>query len=150
MPTEWQHHADSVGTAVSTEHDLDGTLKSVTVQLDSFRVRSWTEDVDEIEERTGKDISSFHYDEKTDQYDEYDGGSNATFRFDVDGETALLESIEPKDGDSVKPRHMMLLPAAERVVEQLDGVRAAFPFDPLRQNYEDAVDAGVFIERLDG
>lgn len=151
MPTEWQYHADGVKTAVRTAHDLDGTLTRVTVQLDSFRVRSWTEDMKEIEERTGRDISSFTYDEVTDGYEEYGDGSHATLRFDVDaGRKAHLASIEPEDGDRVEPRHMMLLPAAERIVEQLSEVEICWKtIETLENPYYDAKDAGIHIDRLD-
>lgn len=146
MPTEWTYHADGVDTAVSTEHELDGTLKTVTVNLDSFRVREW-ETKSEIED-AGK--TGLHYDEEKGVYEEYGDGSNATIAFDVDAEgRALLTDFKPEDGDSIQPRHMVLLVAAERIAEHLDGVKAAFTYSVLRNQYEGAVDSGVVIERLE-
>lgn len=149
MPTDWQYHADGVSTAVQTDHDLAGDLQRVRVELDAFKVRRWAEDEDEIEARSGKDLKHFHYDEETDAYAEYADGCHATIRFSVnDAGGADLESIEPEDGDRVTPQHMMLLPAAERVVRQLQGVDDCYnTLETLAEEYHHAGD--VHIDALD-
>lgn len=147
MPSDWIYHADGVGTAVSTGHDLDGTLASVTVELDSFKYRKWTEDEDEIE-AAGKDPKHMPYNADEDAYEEFRDGTHATLHFDVIAGSATLTSIEPEDGESVRPRHMKILRAAERVVGNIQEVDAVTPsLHPFLEEYEGA--EGIFIERLD-
>lgn len=147
MPGEWQYHGDGVKTAVTTTHDLDGRLKSVRVQLDCFKVREWTqEEVEEHPTKTGKHLS---WDERDEVFEEYRDGAHATLRFDVSDGTATLGDIEPEDDDRVRPNHMPLLRAAERVLEGLSDVDAVEnPRDTLTAAYEGA--EGIYIERLDG
>lgn len=149
MPTEWDYHADGVGTAVTTTHSLDGSLKSIRAKLDTFRVRGWTEDVEDIE-AAGHDPEKMHYDEETDAFEEYGDGAHATLRFTMEGSSAVLSSIEPEDGDRVEPRHLALLPAAERIVGRLDGVQSvADPLDTIAEPYFEADRRGVHIDALD-
>lgn len=149
MPSEWQHHADGVKTGVTTYHRLDGSIKSVRLQLDTFKVRSWTED-EEVIEAAGKKLKHLHYDEETDAYEEYGDGAHATLRFSVDGSKAKLKSIEPEDGDRIEPRHVRLLAAAERVITNVDGVDSyETPFDTLVREYTQADEAGIHIDALD-
>lgn len=146
MPTDWTYHADGVKTAVTTKHQLDGRLKSVRLNLDCFKVRSWTEE--EIEEST-REKEHLVYDEKEDVWEDYADGSHAILRFSVDGGNATLKSIEPKDGGRVKPRHIAILPAAERVVEQLDEVDTCYStIETLANAYHQAGE--VYIDKLDG
>ena len=147
MPGEWQYHGDGVKTAVSTTHDLDGRLKSVRVQLDCFKVRTWTEE--EIEEHPTKKAKHLSWDDREEVFEEYADGAHATLRFSVSDGTATLESIEPEDGEKVRANHMPLLVAAERVLNQLAGVEETEnPMETLDAAYDDA--AGIYIDRLDG
>lgn len=149
MPTEWQYHADGVRTTASTTHSLDGTLESVRVELDCFRVRSWTEE--ELDNHSTRSPDSLDYDSETDRFEEYGGGAHATLRFDVNDGKAAFESIEPEDGDRVEPRHMALLQAAERVVEQLPEIEVCWrAIETLEKPYFDAEDTGVHIHAIDG
>lgn len=145
MPTDWEYHADGVGTALQAHHSLNGELDRVDVELDGFKVREWTED--EVDSK-GKNPSRLHYDEETDVYVEHAAGSHVTVLWNVDDNVATLESIEPEDGDTLKPQHMTLLPAAERLVSNLNDVhevRSAIA--ALTGEYQSAVD--VVIERLE-
>lgn len=146
MPSEWTYHADGVDTAVEAQHDLDGQLRSVSVELDTFKVRSWTEDVEDIRE-AGRSPENMNYDEKTDAYEEYADGSHATMKFSVENGVANLSSITPEDGEEVKPRHMALLRGAERVLKQLDGVDLVGTGDVLMEPYHDAED--IHMDALD-
>lgn len=147
MPSEWKYHADGVGTAVQTRHDLDGRLKSVTIQLDSFRVRTWTEE--EVEDEDTKTPKHVHYDEPTGLYEEPGSGANATMKFSVTNGEASLSSIEPTDGDVVEPKHMKLLRGAERVLASLTDVDTVGPtietivepYDEAEPIHMDALDA---------
>lgn len=144
MPTEWTYHADGVNTAVRTAHRLDGSLKTVTTQLDTFKVREWdTTDPDEVPDHaTWDDADGVFY--------EHGSGANATLTWGVnDARAAELQSITPEDGEEFRPRHMALLPASVRVVENIDGVDMAFdPLETMSNAYHDAGD--VHIEKLDG
>lgn len=149
MPGEWQYHADGVKTGVTTRHDLDGTLKSVRIQLDTFKVRAWTEDEDVIE-AAGKNLKHMHYDEETDAYEEYTDGAHATLRFGVDDGVAALKSIEPEDGERLEPKHMALLPAAERVLGHMSEVESfEDTIESFSEVYFDASESGIHIDRLD-
>lgn len=146
MPSNWQYHADGVKTAFRTVHDLDGTLRTVILQLDSFRHRSWEE---EEAEAAGRNLKHLTYDEETGTYEEYADGSHAALTFGVDGGHATLSKIEPKDDEYVAPRHMMLFPAAERILAHLDGVdEVESSLETLASRYHDAGE--IYIERLDG
>jgi len=145
MPSEWNYHADGVGTAVQTRHDLDGRLKSVTVQLDAFKVRSWTED--EVEDNPNAPNNLF-YDERDEVYEQHADGAHATMKFSVTDGQAELSSIKPEDGDTVEPRHMMLLRGAERVLEQLSEVdRVGGTIEALEGEYDEA--SAIYIDALD-
>lgn len=148
MPTEWTTHVESVGTAISTDHDLDGSLSSVRIQLDSFRCRDWTEDKDEIEERTGKSVSNMPYDDDTDAYIEYGEGAHATIKFDVSGDEAIFGSIKPEDGDRLEKRHFRLLVPATRLCQSLSEVEwCPSPFDEINKVWQD--ESAPVIERLE-
>lgn len=150
MPTDWTYHADGVRTAVQAKHALDGTLKRVEIQLDTFKVRRWTEDVEDIK-AAGKNPDTMHYDEETDTFEEYSDGANATLRFAVsDNGVARLSAIEPEDGEAVEPRHMALFPASKRVLNHLDGVASyEDPLVTLADVSEGAERSGVHIDALD-
>lgn len=147
MPSNWTHHADGVGTAVQTRHDLDGRLKSVRIQLDAFKVRTWTEE--EVEDENTKTPKHVHYDEPTGLYEEHGGGANATMKFSVTGGEASLSYIEPENGDVVEPKHMKLLRGAERVLASLTDVETVGPtieamvepYDEADPIHMDAIDA---------
>lgn len=145
MPTDWKTHADGVDTAVSTVHDLDGSIRTVTTQLDTFKVREWDTDVD-----ADDPPEHAHWDERDGVFYEHGSGANATLKWSVnDGGAATLESVTPEDGDRIEPRHMALLPASIRIVENIDGVDLAFdPLETLANAYHDA--GNVHIEKLDG
>lgn len=146
MPSEWKFHADGVGTAVQTRHDLDGRLKSVTIQLDAFKVRTWTEE--EVEDEDTKTPKHVHYDEPTGLYEEHGGGANATMKFGVTDGEASLSHIEPEDGDVVKPKHMKLLRGAERVLESLTDVEyVGETIATLEGEYDEA--SPMHIDALD-
>lgn len=148
MPTDWKYNADGVNTAVSTKHDLDGSLKSMTVELDAFRSREWPEDEDEIR-RKGRDPKNMSYDQEDEVFIEFADGAHATFEFDVDTDNAAeLKAVTPEDGDALEPRHMMLFPAAERVVEANPVVEwCRSTLETLTNRYEDA--QNVEIHKLD-
>lgn len=147
MPSDWEYHADGVQTAVTTKHSLDGSIKSVSVQLDAFKVREYQPD--EVEKQSVKP-SNLHYDEENEVYQQYADGRHATIRFEVnEGGAAELVSIDPEDMDYLKPGHMMLLPAAVRLVENLSDVDLCFdPLETLENEYYAAKD--THIEQLDG
>jgi len=145
MPTDWQTHADGVGTAVSTAHRLDGSLTSVTVEMDTFRVREW--DAAEVE-NSGKSTQDLFWDERDETYDEHADGAHAVIKFDVNDGVATLRSIQPAGGDPLRPRHIRILPGAVRVVRLVPGVGTCNdPLETLASAYHDAGD--VFIDALD-
>lgn len=146
MPTDWIYHADGVNTAVEAQHDLDGQLMRVRVELDTFKHRGWTEDEEDIR-AAGKNPENMHYDEETDAFEEYADGSHATMAFDVDADVANLSSVTPEDGEAFEPRHMALLPAAARVLKQLDDIRLVATADLLMETFTDAEE--VQIDALD-
>jgi len=154
MPTEWQTHADSVQTAVSTTHDLDGSLKQIQLQLDVFRTREWPEDESEIK-AAGQNPKHLNYDTRDEHYIEHGAGAHATVTYSVaadakfaDSTVVELSSITPEDGDEIAARHMALLPAAERIVTNLSDVDAVRDsLETFASAYHDAAD--VHIERLD-
>lgn len=153
MPGDWQYHGNGVQTAVNTNHDVDGSLKSIIVELDCFKTREWSED--EIDDPNVRSPNHVGYDEQKDTFVEHKGGSHATIQFealeDEENQTyrAKLKSITPEDGEKIEPRHMALLPAAERVVDQLGEIEMTWPtMETLSMHYDHAED--IHIERLDG
>lgn len=148
MPSEWQYHADGVQTGLTTRHDLDGSLREVRLQLDTFKVRSWTEE--EVEDEDTRTPNHLNYDEQDGLFYEHSGGRHASLKFKVnDAGAAELTSIEPEDGDELKPGHMALLPAAERIVEGIDELDICWStIETLENEYHNAKD--VFIEAVDG
>lgn len=148
MPSEWNYHADGVRTALTTKHDLDGKLSTVTVTLDCFKYRYWTPE--EVEQHPTKKEKHLDWDDEEELYQEFGDGANATMKFDVnDSGRASVVSVSPEDGDAFHPRHMPLLRAAARVVENLSDIDAVYPpVKTLADAYEGS--EGIYIERIDG
>lgn len=147
MPTDWKFHAEGAGSGVSTNSGVDGRVKTMTVELDAFRYRRWTEDEDDIRSK-GKDPKHMHYDEEVDAFKEFADGAHASFEFDVTDGAAELAAVTPEDGDRLEPRHMMLFPAAERVVEAQPAIDyCTGTLHTLSAWYDDAED--VYVEKLD-
>lgn len=151
MPTDWTYHADGVSTAVETKHNLDGSISSISVQLDTFKTREWEPaSPDEDVDINGEEIPEHaHYDQEDDLFVEHSGGAHATLRFSMTSAGAAeLASIEPEDGERFKPRHMALLHPAARIVEQIEGVEyVSDPLEALTNEFHAAED--VVIDRLD-
>ena len=146
MPSKWNYHGDGVKTAVSTSHGLDGTLKSVRLQLDCFRTREWTEE--EIDEHPAPP-THVDYDETDDLFYQHADGAHATIRFDVDDGTAVLQSITPEDEDAFRPDHIPLLVSAKRILEHIDGVENVIdPMETLQDYHTNA--SNIYIQQLDG
>lgn len=124
MTKPWEYTIDAYGDCVTIQRNVDNTISSVTVDVDSYATRDWTEE--EVNEGLPKYDPEYMQDEEP-QFTEYGEGASATLKFDVDDGVAEFAGVkhgsDHLDPDKFNyPTWLRLLTPAQRMVENVPGV----------------------------
>lgn len=119
---DWQYTIDGFGSIVTVKQNIDNSVSTVYVDLDSYATRDWTEE--EVDQGLPEKNTEWMQEEEP-QFTEYGQGAAGKLKFDVEDGVASFAGV--KDGmwseDQYNwPAWLRLLTPAQQLVENVPGV----------------------------